>query len=135
MEIPEEVYEEMVRHAVAALPEEACGLLAAGPDGRATRAYCLANVDRSPVSYTLDPGDHVAALYDAEARGWHLAGVFHSHPRGPAVPSDTDVARALEPDWLYVVVAWDGAGLPEMRGFRIVGGEAAEEPIVVAGAV
>ena len=38
MEIPAAVYETMLRHTRASAPLEACGLLAAGPDGVVTAA-------------------------------------------------------------------------------------------------
>ncbi len=85
--------------------------------GRLTFAYPLTNADPSPVSYTIDPDEHFQALRHAESRGWKIAGVFHSHPGGPATPSMIDVQSALEPDWLYLIAA---AG--EMRGFTIRAG-------------
>ncbi|MCJ7726226.1 MAG: M67 family metallopeptidase [Acidimicrobiia bacterium] len=132
--MPLPVYEAIVEHSRSALPDEACGLIATGPDGRATMAYCLTNIDASPVAYTLDPADHIRTLHDAERRGWHLAAVFHSHPTGPAVPSATDVAKALEPEWLYVIVGLARPGRPSVRGFRIIGGVVSEEPILVEAA-
>ncbi|MBU1865057.1 MAG: M67 family metallopeptidase [Actinobacteria bacterium] len=134
MEVPAAVYEEMIRHARSAVPAEACGLLAAGPDGKATRAYCLTNLDASPVAYTVDPSEHIGALHDAEGHGWHLAAVFHSHPAGPPVPSATDVAKALEPAWLYVIIGLALPDRPSVRGFRIVDGVVTEEPIAVEAA-
>lgn len=117
----------MVAHSLFCFPEEACGLLAADEQGRWRMAYCLSNADRSPSSYALDPQEHFHALRHAEACGWHLAGVFHSHPAGPAHPSPTDVARALEPDWLYVVVSLSDRDAPEVRGFWIRDGQMVEE--------
>ena len=134
VEVPATVYEAMIRHSESAAPSEACGLVAAGPDGRATMAYCLTNTDASPVAYTLDPSEHIRALHHAESKGWHLAAVFHSHPNGPAVPSATDVAKALEPEWLYVIVGLAGPDRPTVRGFRIVDGVVTEEPIVLEAA-
>lgn len=129
-----QVYEDMVGHCRSAVPEEACGLLAADSGGRAVRAYRLTNLDASPVSYTLDPSEHIKALHDAEAQGWHLAAVFHSHPNGPAIPSRTDVAKALEPEWLYIIIGLMEPGGPSVRGFRIVDGKVTEEPIVMEAA-
>jgi len=124
----------MIEHCVAAAPLEACGLLAADTLGLAARAYCLTNTDASPVSYTLDPSEHIAALYDAEADGLHLAAVFHSHPAGSPLPSATDVSLALEPEWLYLIVGLAGSE-PALRGFEIVGGVVAEVPLLVREAV
>jgi proteasome lid subunit RPN8/RPN11 len=130
MELPAEIRRMMVGHSLVCHPEEACGLLAADESGRLRRVYCLTNADRSPVTYTLEPQEHLQALRDAEGRGWHLAGVFHSHPEGRAHPSPTDVARALEPDWLYVVVGLSDRTAPEVRGFWIRRGHVEEEPFV-----
>ena len=134
MEVSETVYEAMIRHSLSAAPLEACGLVAAGSEERAVMAYCLTNLDASPVSYTLDPSEHIRALHHAERNGWHLAAVFHSHPDGPAVPSATDVAKALEPEWLYFIVGLADLGRPTVRGFWIVDGVVTEEPIVLGAA-
>jgi proteasome lid subunit RPN8/RPN11 len=56
----------------------------------------------------VPPQDHYAALVDAESHGWQLGGVFHSHPSGPATMSSVDVDRALEADWVYLVVGLEG---------------------------
>jgi proteasome lid subunit RPN8/RPN11 len=132
MEVPAEIRAAMAAHAAFCLPAEACGLLAADDAGRLCMAYCLSNATPSPTAYTLDPGEHFRALRHAESRGWHLAGVFHSHPAGHAYPSPTDVAQALEPEWLYVVVGFPSPGAAEVRGFWIKGGIVEEEPLQAA---
>ena len=119
----------MIAHARFTYPEEACGLVAADRDGHLRMAYCLTNTERSPVAYTLDPTEHVRAWRHAERNGWHIAGVFHSHTHTPAVPSRTDVARALEPEWVYFVVGLDGDAEPEVRGYWIRDGAVVEEPL------
>ncbi len=116
----------MVAHAGFALPNEACGLLAADRDGRLRMAYCLTNVDDSPTRYTVDPVEHHHAIRHADRNGWDIAGVYHSHPGSAAYPSRRDVAQALDPEWLYVIV---GAG--EVRAFWIRDGVVDEEPLAV----
>ena len=137
MEMPAEIRRAIVAHASFCLPDEACGLLAADDRGRLRMAYCLSNSASSPAAYTLDPGEHFRALRHAESRGWRLAGVFHSHPGGAAYPSLTDIAQALEPDWLYVVVGLAGGSDSDVRSFWIRGGEVLEEDLIdeVAGEV
>lgn len=105
--LPDHLREQIIAHCVAALPNEGCGLLAMDGD-RVVKVYPTGNTDSSPSSYTIPPQEHFDALSDAEARGWRIGGVFHSHPRGPARMSATDIARALEPDWIYVVVGLGG---------------------------
>lgn len=131
MLLSDSIRAEIVRHARAVYPEEACGLLAVDVDGRVRRAYCLDNVDRSPASFTVDPDQHFASLGDAESNGWSLGGSFHSHPRTAGVPSQTDISRALEPDWVYLIVGLADPETPELRGWWIRTGVAVEEPIEV----
>lgn len=133
MDLPAQIRDAMVAHARFTFPEEGCGLLAADEAGRLRMVYCLENVEHSPVSYTLDPTGHVRALRHAERNGWRLAGVFHSHTHTAAEPSRTDVARALEPDWAYLLVSLQDPERPEVRGFWIRDGKIDEEPLVVTG--
>jgi proteasome lid subunit RPN8/RPN11 len=81
----------IVAHSRGVAPEEGCGLLAVDETGVVRHAYCLANVEHSPVRFTIDPDGHFAALQHAEGAGWRIGGDFHSHPRSAAQPS-TDIA-------------------------------------------
>ena len=93
--------------------------------------YPTANADPSPVTYTVPPAEHYAALVDADRHGWELSGVFHSHPNGPARPSVIDLASAPDPTWTYLVV---GLGAePEIRAWRIRSGEAIEVSLGITG--
>jgi len=121
----------MVSHARGCFPEEACGLLAFDRTGALRHAYCLTNADRSSRGFTVDPDDHFRALGDAEARGWELKGVFHSHPVTPAVPSGTDVAGALQSGGLHVIIGLVDTPTPQVRGWRITAGEATEESLTI----
>ena len=103
--LPDALRREIVEHCRASLPNEGCGLVAVS-NGNVVRVYPTSNADSSPSSYTIPPEEHFAALTDAEARGWEIGGVFHSHPHGPARMSGSDLARALEPDWTYFVVGF-----------------------------
>ncbi|MFQ5947336.1 MAG: Mov34/MPN/PAD-1 family protein [Acidimicrobiia bacterium] len=131
MELPRQIHEAMIAHARFTFPEEACGLLAADEDNRLRMAYCLTNVERSPAVYTVDPTEHFRSLQHAERNGWRLAGVFHSHPHSDPYPSPTDVAKALEPDWVYVLVSLKDQEEPDVRAFHIRNGDISEEPLLV----
>lgn len=110
--LPDHLRRQIIDHCLAELPNEACGLLAVS-QGQVVAVYPTSNVDASPTSYTVSPKDHYTALTEAESRGWDIGGVYHSHPNGSATMSATDLERALEPDWLYVVVGMAGSG-PEL---------------------
>lgn len=101
--MPDDLRQTIIDHCLAELPNEGCGLLAMDGD-RVVHVYPTSNEEASPVSYTVPPQEHFDALADAESHGWRIGGVFHSHPNGPARMSDIDRERALEPDWLHLVV-------------------------------
>jgi proteasome lid subunit RPN8/RPN11 len=116
--LPDDLRRRIIEHCLAELPNEGCGLLAVDADN-VVRVYPATNADASPTSYTIPPQEHYDALIDAESNGWRIGGVFHSHPGGPAEMSSVDLERALEPDWVYVVVGL-GDGEPVV-GLTTVG--------------
>ena len=128
-------YAQMIGHCYDGLPLEACGLLAGphpagGENADARIAYLTRNAEESSRVYTVDPRDLLKADRDAEARGFEILGVFHSHTHTDPYPSPTDVANAPDPGWHYVLVSLrDDA--PMTRSYRIVDGKIHEEPVVV----
>lgn len=122
----------LLAHAYDELPHEMCGLLA-GPAGTGDvrHFYPCRNAARSARVYTVEPVDHLRADRDAEAHGWEVLGVVHSHTHTPAHPSPTDIAQAPDPGWHYAIVSLaDGA--PALRSWRIAAGNIDEEAVVVA---
>ena len=124
LRLPEGLRRQIIEHCLSELPNEGCGLIASDDKDRLTAVYPTRNADGSPTGFTVPPEDHYAALEDAESRGWELAGVFHSHPRGPARPSMTDVLAANDPQWIYLVVGLEPK--PEVRAWRIRDAEVKE---------
>ena len=116
LRLPEQVHEAIVAHARFCHPYEACGLLAVDGQGAITFVYACTNRAHSRTRFVVDPTEHFRAIQHAEAQGWTIAGAFHSHPTGDAVPSPTDEAGALDPTWFHVVVAGD-----EVRAWQIDG--------------
>lgn len=116
-QLPDQIRWAILAHAENCAPDECCGLLAMDGERRFRFAYPLSNADPSPVSYTIEPGEHFRAMRHAESMGWEIAGVFHSHPGGTAMPSMIDVQSALEPDWIYLIAAPG-----EIRGYYLRAG-------------
>ena len=126
----------MVEHAVAALPNEACGLLA-GRDGRVELFYPIRNEDESPTAYRFDSVEHFEAEKDREEKGWEVVGIFHSHTHSEAYPSSTDRRRAFWPDpetgqlvypnARYLIVSLADHANPVIRAFFIRDLETVEE--------
>jgi [CysO sulfur-carrier protein]-S-L-cysteine hydrolase len=126
--VPDLVARAVEAHVRTCLPEEACGLLAFDAGGRMRFAYPLTNADRSPVSFTVAPDEHFGAVRHAERNGWEVMGAFHSHPATEPVPSETDVARAPDTDWVHLLAGMDGDAVV-IRAFRSVDGRVSEIPV------
>ena len=126
--IARDFVDEMVRHALAERPNEACGMVA-GLGNRATKVYPATNAEKSPVRYLMEPRDQLRIMRDMEDHGWDLLGIFHSHTHTAAYPSQTDVSLAYYPDALYILVSLADEANPVVRAFHIVDGRISEEPI------
>jgi [CysO sulfur-carrier protein]-S-L-cysteine hydrolase len=131
LEMPRHVVDEVVALALEIYPYESCGLIAGAPGrDRVSRFYRCRNAAESARVYTVDPLDHLRAERDAEAQGWEIIGVVHSHTHTPAYPSPTDIAQAPDPAWHYAIVSLQHDE-PDLRSFRIVDGTVTEEPVEV----
>jgi proteasome lid subunit RPN8/RPN11 len=129
-------WQAIIDHATeeAAKPAEACGLLAGELGDMDVKAiYPCRNAappERQDFIYELDPLDHLRADREAQANGWEIIGVYHSHTHTEALPSPIDIAQAPDPAWHYILVSLR-LPTPVVRSFSIVDGEVAEEPLVL----
>lgn len=128
--IPVRVADELLAHARAELPNEACGLLSGDLDtGRATAFHPARNADASPLKYNVHPDDLVRIIFRIEDDDEDLIGIFHSHTHTPAVPSATDHRTAQYPDAFYVLATLaDRHASPaeSLRAWRIRDGTSSE---------
>jgi proteasome lid subunit RPN8/RPN11 len=122
----------LIELAKAALPHEACGLLAGKADS-VLEVLPLANVEHNPVGcgWRADSREQLRAFERIEDQGWELLAIYHSHPRSVAMPSERDIEYALYPDARYVIVSLVDAASPAVASFRIANGQASEEPLTV----
>jgi proteasome lid subunit RPN8/RPN11 len=121
LEIPADLLAAMRRLADAAAPREACGLLL----GEGARLLALAptrNLAAAEDAFEIDTALHLRLQRLARARpGRDVLGVWHSHPRGPAVPSARDREGAWDESLLWLITAADGT-----RGWHICAQEFVE---------
>jgi len=134
--LPPAIRAAIVDHARRDYPNEACGVVIgtahAADGGRALRFEPATNAAASPYRYEIDSADLLRltlAADDADEAFW---AIVHSHVRSSARPSPTDVGLAFYPDALYVLVSLAGSEAdlataePDIRAWRIVGGEVSE---------
>ena len=140
IEIPRELYEEMLAHLRVGAPDEACGVLA-GVDGKVAAVYPMRNAEESPVAYRFDEREQLEVFREVEDRGWDLLAFFHSHTHTEAHPSLTDVRHAhwesdsgesipAYPGTRYVIVSLMDEE-PEVRAFTFEDGTPVEEEVSV----
>jgi proteasome lid subunit RPN8/RPN11 len=118
--VPAAIRAQLVEHARAEAPNEACGLVAFR-DGVAERYVPGVNELASPYRFQWRPVDPLDAFLEDD--GYEIA-IFHTHPETAAKPSRTDIANIGEYEgypYLIYSVAQD-----DLRGWRIAGGAVAE---------
>ena len=113
----------MIAHARLEAPNECCGLLVGQPD-RVDEIVRCTNLDSSPVHYQLDPQQHIDANKRLRHTDRRVVGVYHSHPRSPAVPSPRDIAEAHYPGFVWIVVSLADRLAPDVRAYTIAEGVA-----------
>jgi proteasome lid subunit RPN8/RPN11 len=127
--IPAAVRGEIVAHARAGLPNEACGILAGAGD-RVERFFPAEPDEPSPFYYRIESRDQIRIMNEIDDAHLDLVGIYHSHVASPAFPSRTDAEQAFWPDAVYVIVSLAGGGA-DVRGFRIRDMDVTEEPIEI----
>lgn len=130
MKISRQLIEEMVAHAREDLPNECCGMVG-GAGGEARTVYRAANAEASPLRYSIDAREQFRLMREIEAAGEELVGIYHSHTKSAAYPSQTDVNLAGWPDAVYLIASLADAAAADVKGFWIRDGEIAEAELVV----
>ena len=131
MRIARDLLAEIVAHAREEAPNECCGLVG-GRDGRATSVRRGENLHHSPLRFEIaNPLTLLNAIEDA---GEELVGIYHSHTRSEAYPSQTDVNLArFWPDPLWLICSLADDEDPVVRAFEIRDGGIDEIELEVEG--
>ncbi len=130
LQIPKNLFEEIISHCTDTYPNEACGILA-GKGSEALKIYKMANIEKSPVSYEFDSREHIKAIRDMRENNHTMLAIFHSHPSSPAYPSAKDMNLAFYEDCIYVIVSLIEKQ-PVVKGFLIREGDIKEVGISVS---
>jgi len=134
--LPTAIGDELIDHARAEYPNEACGLILgsapAADGGVPLRFVPTRNSAASPYRYEIDSADLLRLTLAADDADEEFWAIVHSHVRSPARPSPTDIGLALYPDALYLLVSLADeeadpvTGRPGIRAWRIVDGRVFE---------
>ncbi len=136
--LPAALRQQLIDHAVADNPNEACGILA-GSGERVERVFPVRNTadavtadsgvfrdretgtaaaGRKPVHYYMDPRDQLRVYNAIDDLGLDVVGYYHSHTHSEARPSPTDIRLATDLAAVYVLVSLTEQ--PAVRAWRIL---------------
>ena len=100
----------LVEDALYTFPDECCGFLFGREEHDGTRlvldALVVDNYKEGDKTrrFEISPSDYMTAEQHALDHEWTLLGIYHSHPKHPAVPSEQD-RMAAQPYFSYVIIA------------------------------
>lgn len=128
--LPSALAREMLRHARADAPREACGILA-GRGEKVERVIPAVNRATDPEHYyRIDERQLTEVLFTLETEKLELLGFYHSHPAGDPIPSPTDIREAHYPHIPYVIVGLRGAE-PLIAAWEITYGDVLPVAVIV----
>ncbi len=130
LEIPTNIFEQMVAQAKALAPIEACGILA-GKDNKAEKLFEMTNADHRSDHFMMEPKEQFTVVKNIRSADLEMLAIYHSHPETPARPSAEDIRLALTPDVIYVIVSLQDANDANVKGFLIEDGTGTEVPVKI----
>jgi len=114
----------MVADAVKAFPDECCGFMFGTEDGEENRIIQdILVVNNSKEGdktrrFEISPLDYLKGEQYAIDHDLILLGIYHSHPKHPAIPSETDRLSA-QPFFSYVIISVLENNTITLRSWRL----------------
>lgn len=137
--LTEEQYCDIVNHAKNDYPKEACGILAGKVYSeqnqsikKITKVYKMVNTSDNPeICYFMKPEEQLKVFKETRQLEIEMIGIYHSHSKSPAYPSQRDCEMAFYPEASYVIVSLQDFHKPEVRAFEIIESKIEEERILI----
>jgi proteasome lid subunit RPN8/RPN11 len=119
LEIPVNILYKMKHHVQVNFPIEACGLLA-GRNNHIQMIEIVTNSLQSQTEFRMEPEEQINALTKFYSNELDLLAIFHSHPKGPAHPSQKDLRLHFYPNTAIIILSPAGEDW-QIHGFSIKG--------------
>ncbi|MFZ2197840.1 MAG: M67 family metallopeptidase [Thermodesulfovibrionales bacterium] len=126
--LSKDLLDQVISHCKSVYPNEACGLLA-GKGDTAENIYKMTNIEKSTVSYMMDPEEQFRAMKEMRNIDQIMLAIYHSHPHSQAYPSPKDISLAFYSDQVYLIIGLKDKDQPEVRAFEILEGAVREVQI------
>lgn len=132
MRISQDLIDQIVAHSRDDMPNECCGLMGGSAEEFAS-VHRARNAAETWLRYELHPTDQLRIMNRLEEDGEELTGIYHSHTKSEAYPSQTDINLAEAwPDPLYLICSLADDANPVVRAFEIREGGVEEVDLDVA---
>ena len=120
--IEESPSNEMYRDALQSFPDECCGFLFGKETAELRRITKILVVNNSKEGdkrrrFEIAPKDYMNAERFAEKNNLQFLGIYHSHPKHPAIPSEHDRVAA-QPYFSYVIISVDDV-ISDIRSWQL----------------
>jgi proteasome lid subunit RPN8/RPN11 len=113
LHLSQDLRDEILNAASAAFPVECCGLIEGvftTDTWQALAVHRTKNLAEDPANHFLvDPQAHFELLRSLRGSERRIIGCYHSHPNGLSVPSANDRAKAIEPNFVWLIAAGEHA--------------------------
>jgi len=122
----------LVEDAINTFPDECCGFLFGTEDEEENRTIneilVVNNAKEGDKTrrFEISPFDYLKAEQFAIDRNLSLLGIYHSHPKHPAIPSETD-RKSAQPFFSYVIISVLENNIVTLRSWRLNEEEQFEE--------
>ena len=120
--IEESPLNEKYHDALQSFPDECCGFLFGKETAELRRITKILVVNNSKEGdkrrrFEIAPKDYMNAERFAEKNNLQFLGIYHSHPKHPAVPSEHDRVAA-QPYFSYVIISVDDV-INDIRSWQL----------------
>jgi proteasome lid subunit RPN8/RPN11 len=121
--IGEKPLEEMYKDALQSFPDECCGFFFGKESGTERKITDILVVNNSKEGdkrrrFEIAPRNYMNAERFAEENNLRFLGIYHSHPKHPAIPSEHDRVAA-QPYFSYVIISVDDKEIKHIRSWQL----------------